>query len=156
MTPGPPLPGRGSTNPAYARAQVALGSVDAVMSNQFEDSAMQLADGSLLKQAIAVQTDGLAKAEAAGDSFTAALAKTALAQSLDVACIAAINVGQLDNAAKSCQQALNYADQAVTYFGQTQENRLFAQALLGQGLAHYGLTFVNDARGDRPQALLGR
>ena len=142
------------TNPAYARAAVALGSVDAVTSNETEASAAQLADGSLLQQAIAAQTAGLAEAEAAGDSFTAALARAALAQSLDVACIAAINLGQFDDAAKSCQQALNYADQAVAYFGQTQENRLFAQALLGQGLAHFGLTYVHDARGDRPQALL--
>lgn len=140
-------------NPTYARASVALGSVDAVKSNDQEDSAAQLAAGSLLQKAIEVQQAGLISAAAAGDDFTAALARAALAQSLDVTCIAAINVGQLDDAAKTCQQALNNADQAVAYFAQTQEYRLFAQALLGQGLAHLGLTYVNDAGGDRTQAL---
>ncbi len=141
------------SNPTYARAAVALGSVDTFTSNQLEDSATQLTDGSLLQQAIETQTAGLAEAEAAGDSFTAALAKTALAQSLNVSCVAAVTVGQIDDAAKSCQQALNYADQAVAYFAQTQENRLFAQALLGQGLAHFGLNYVSDASGNREQAL---
>ena len=63
-------------NPAYTRAAVALGSVNAFRSNEEEDDAAQLAAGSMLQQAIEAQAAGLAEAEAAGDNFTAALAES--------------------------------------------------------------------------------
>ncbi|MCB0231438.1 MAG: hypothetical protein KDH90_20355, partial [Anaerolineae bacterium] len=142
-----------SINPSYARAEVALGSVDALVSNRQEQDAARIADDSALRQAIDAQQRAMAEAEGAGDSFTAALAKAALAQSLDVLCISYVNLGQLEQAANACTDALNYADDAVAYFMDSQENRLYGQALLGQGLAHFGMNYVNDANGARDQAL---
>ena len=140
-------------NPAYARAEVALGSVNAVVSNKQEADAERVADGSALRQAIDAQQQGISAAEAGNDAFTAALAKAALAQSMDVLCISQLNLGQIEQAANACQDALNIANEAVAYFSDTQENRIYAQALLGQGLAHFGLNYVSDAGGDREQAL---
>ena len=142
-----------SINPSYARAEVALGSVDALVSNRQEQDAARIADDSALRQAIDAQQRAMAEAEGAGDSFTAALAKAALAQSLDVLCISYVNLGQLEQAANACTDALNYADDAVAYFMDSQENRLYGQALLSQGLAHFGMNYVNDANGARDQAL---
>ncbi|MEZ4767927.1 MAG: hypothetical protein R2844_05810 [Caldilineales bacterium] len=140
-------------NPSYARAEVALGSVNSVIANKEETDAERVADDSALRQAIDAQQRGISEAQSAGDAFTAALAKAALAQSLDVLCISHLNLGQIEQAANSCQDALNIASEAVVYFSETQENRIYAQALLGQGLAHFGLNYVSDARGDREQAL---
>jgi len=137
-----------SANPDFARAAIALGSVEAYRANQLEDSAARLAPDGPLAQAIDVQRHGLALAETQGDGYTAAVARIALAQSLDVLCISQLNANQLAAAADSCAEAAGTAGQALTFLETMQEHRLLAQAWLAQGLARYGQNFIVAAAGD--------
>jgi tetratricopeptide (TPR) repeat protein len=135
-------------NPEFARAAIALGGVDALRANEMQDDAARLAPDGPLAQAIDAQRRGLALAEAAGDGYTAAVARIALAQSLDVRCIALFNVGQMDDAGASCTEAAAHAGEAIAFLDATQEHRLLAQAWLAQGLADYGRNFIAAAAGD--------
>lgn len=137
-----------AANPDFARAAVALGGVDLKRAHQMQDDAARLAPDAPLARAIEAQRRGLALAETAGDGYTAAVAATALAQSLGVRCIAHFNAGQLAEADAACNEAAQQANDALAVLGATQEQRLLAQAWLAQGLAHYGLNFVTAAAGD--------
>jgi tetratricopeptide (TPR) repeat protein len=141
-----------TVNPDFARAAVARGSVDAYRANQMEDSAARLAPDGPLAQAIDAQRQGLALAEAQADGYTAAVARIALAQSLDVLCISQLNIGQMAEAAGACAEAAATASQALAFLETTQEHRLLAQAWLAQGLARYGQNFIVAAVGDNAAA----
>lgn len=137
-----------AVNPDFARAVVALGSVDVQRANQTQDDAARLAPDAPLARAIEAQRRGLALAEAAEDGYTAAVARTALAQSFDVLCISHFNAGQIAEAGAACAEAAVRADEAIAFLETTQEHRLLAQAWLARGLAHYGQNFVAAAAGD--------
>ena len=141
-----------ATSPEFARAAVALGSVEAYRANQLEDSAARLAPDGPLSQAIDAQRSGLALAEAQSDGYTAAVARIALAQSLDVLCISQLNVGQIAEAQAACSEAAAQAGDAIAFLDETQEQRLLAQAWLAQGLARYGQNFIVAAAGDSTAA----
>jgi tetratricopeptide (TPR) repeat protein len=141
-----------TVNPDFARAAVARGSVEAYRANQLEDSAARLAPDGPLAQAIDAQRNGLALAETQGDGYTTAVARIALAQSLDVLCISQLNTGLMAEAADSCAEAAVTAGQALTFLETTQEHRLLAQAWLAQGLARYGENFIVAAAGDNAAA----
>jgi tetratricopeptide (TPR) repeat protein len=142
-----------SANPEFARATIALGSVDVLRANQLDDSAARLEPDAPLQRAIDAQRRGLALAEAEQDGYTAAVGQIALAQSLDLLCISQFNTGLLAEADASCQEAAGRAGQAVAFLEATQEHRLLAQAWLAQGLAHYGLNFVKAAGSDTTGAV---
>lgn len=135
-------------NPDFARAAIALGGVDLLRANQMEEDAARLAQDGPLAQAIAAQRRGLALAEAAGDGYTAAVARIALAQSQDVLCISLFNVGQMADAGAACTEAAGHAGEAIAFLDAIQEHRLLAQAWLAQGLANYGQNFIAAAAGD--------
>jgi tetratricopeptide (TPR) repeat protein len=137
-----------AVNPEFARAAIALGGVDALRANEMQDDAARLAPDGSLAQAIDAQRHGLALAETAGDGYTAAVARIALAQSLDVLCISLFNMGQMADAGASCTEAAGHAGEAITFLDATQEHRLLAQAWLAQGLADYGQNFIAAAAGD--------
>lgn len=141
-----------SVNPDFARAAVARGGVEAFRANALEDSAARLGPDGLLARAIDDQRRGLALAEAAGDGYSAALARTSLAQSLGVLCISQLNVGGMSEAEAACGEAVQQAGQALAFLETTAEQRLLAQAWLAQGLAHYGQNFVLAAAGDNAAA----
>ena len=88
-----------------------------------------------MAQAIAAQRRGLALAEAQEDGYSAAVARIALAQSLDVLCISQFNVGQMAEAKTACAEAADEAGEALAFLDVSQEQRLLAQAWLAQGLA---------------------
>lgn len=134
-----------AVNPDFARAAVALGSVEAYRANESGDLAA-------LGRAVDAQRRGLALAEAAGDGYTAAVAHIALAQSLDVRCIAQVNAGQMADAAAACTEAAQQADDAIEFLTTAGEQRLLAQAWLAQGLSHYGQNFIAAAAGDTAAA----
>lgn len=140
-------------NPDFARAAIALGGVDLLRANQMEDDAARLAPDGPLAQAIDMQRRGLALAETAGDGYTAAVARIALAQSLDVLCISLFNVGQMAEADASCTEAAAHAVEAIAFLDGTQEHRLLAQAWLAQGMADYGRNFTAAAAGDAAGAV---
>ncbi len=139
-------------NPGFARASVALGGVQAWRANQLEDSAARLGPDGPLTQAIDAQRRGLALAEGQNDGYTAALARTALSQSLGVLCVSQFNLNQIPEAGAACAEAAGQASAAVAFLDATQEQRLLAQAWLAQGLAHYGQNFVAAAAGDSAAA----
>jgi tetratricopeptide (TPR) repeat protein len=141
-----------AAKPDFARAAVALGSVEAYRANQLADSAARLAPDDPLARAIDAQRNGLALAERQGDGYTAAVARIALAQSLDVLCISQLNIGQMAKAQTACDEAAAQAGEAIAFLDKTQEHRLLAQAWLAQGLARYGQNFVVAATGDTAAA----
>ncbi len=141
-----------AAKPDFARAAVALGSVEAYRANQLADSAARLAPDDPLARAIDAQRNGLALAERQGDGYTAAVARIALAQSLDVLCISQLNIGQMAKAQAACDEAAAQAGEAIAFLDKTQEHRLLAQAWLAQGLARYGQNFVVAATGDTAAA----
>jgi tetratricopeptide (TPR) repeat protein len=141
-----------AASPDFARAAVALGSVEAYRANQLADSAARLEPDSPLRRAIDAQRSGLALAEAESDGYTAAVARIALAQSLDVLCISQLNVGQIAEAQTACSEAAAQAGDAIAFLDDIPEQRLLAQAWLAQGLAHYGQNFIVAAAGDSTAA----
>jgi tetratricopeptide (TPR) repeat protein len=137
-----------AASPDFARAAVALGSVEAYRINELADSAARLAPDGPLARAIDAQRNGLGLADGQGDGYTAAVARIALAQSLDVLCISQFNAGQMAEAADACAEAADQAGEALAFLEATPEQRLLAQAWLAQGLARYGQNFIVAAAGD--------
>jgi tetratricopeptide (TPR) repeat protein len=139
-------------NPDFARAAIALGSIEAYRANQLEDSAAHLEPDSPLWLAIDAQRRGLTLAEAMQDGYTASVARVALSLSLGVLCISQFNAVQMTEAAAVCAEAADQAGEAIAFLDATQEHRLLAQAWLAQGLARYGQNFIAAAAGDSAAA----
>jgi tetratricopeptide (TPR) repeat protein len=137
-----------SSNPAYARAQIALGSVYLDMAQTLELPQERLAEPKNLERAIASYQKALEMAEAANEPLTEIVGRLALAQAYRLEAETYSALGDDERASTLFDQAIQDLRLVVNPLADAEQYRLLAQAYSALGAAYAQQAQLFQIRGD--------
>jgi tetratricopeptide (TPR) repeat protein len=137
-----------ASNPAYARAQIALGSVYLDIAQTLESPQQRLAEPRNLDQAVASYQQALDLAHQANEPLTEVIARLALAQAYRLQAGTYHALGDDDQANSLFDQAIQDLHLVVDPLATAGQYRLLAQAYSALGAAYTQQAQLRQVRGD--------
>ncbi len=137
-----------SSDPTYARAQIALGSVYLDMAQTLESPQQRLGEGGHLEPALASYQKGLALAQQGNDPFTEVVARLALAHGHRLAGETFAATGDGTQAEKLFEQAIQELRLVIAPLSDADQYRLLAQTYSALGAAQAQEAQLFEVRGD--------